>query len=288
MEGLSAGRADVPPRVAARAPNGLLAAMPGYLDGVGLAAKLVSIFPNNSDMPSHQGLIALFSIETGSPLAILDAEVITEARTAMTAAIATDLLARPDATILTIVGGGAQARAHVEAFASLRPWTEVRIVNRTLSGAEDVARRARHAGLTGARAVADGGEAVAEADVVALCTHAEDAVIDPATLRPGCHVSSVGSMAELPISLATADVVVVEWRDSVVVPPPAGAAELQGLSPDQVIELGDLIAGRAIGRRDDTQISVYKSTGHAVQDVATARLVYDEAVRADIGITIEL
>ena len=288
MEGLSAGRADVPPRVAARAPNGLLAAMPGYLDGVGLAAKLVSIFPNNSDMPSHQGLIALFSIETGSPLAILDAEVITEARTAMTAAIATDLLARSDATILTIVGGGAQARAHVEAFASLRPWTEVRIVNRTLSGAEDVARRARDAGLTGATAVAVGGEAMAEADVVALCTHAEDAVIDPATLRPGCHVSSVGSMAELPASLATADVVVVEWRDSVVVPPPAGAAELQGLSPDQVIELGDLIAGRAIGRRDDTQISVYKSTGHAVQDVATARLVYDEAVRADIGITIEL
>ena len=109
MIGLSEGRADVPPRVGAGAANnGLLLAMPGYLEGVGLAAKLVSLFPENTDVPSHQGLIALLDHRTGSPMAVMDAEVITTARTSMVAAIAADRLARSDASVLTIVGGGAQ------------------------------------------------------------------------------------------------------------------------------------------------------------------------------------
>lgn len=291
MDGLSAGRANVPPRVAAVTPAGFLAAMPGYLEGVGMAAKLVSVFPDNQDTPSHQGLVALFRAETGTPVAILDAEIITEARTAMTAAIATDLLARPESEVLTIVGGGAQARAHAEALVPLRPWREVRITNRTPARAQEVAAVASDAAAgTGATVtvVGDRGEAVVGADVVALCTHAEEAVIDPTQIGPGTHVSSVGSSAELPVALAGADVVVVEWRDCVAVAPPAGAAELQGLSPGAVIELGDLIAGRTTGRVGDDQITVYKSTGHAVQDVAAARLVYDAAVAADEGVVVDL
>jgi ornithine cyclodeaminase/alanine dehydrogenase-like protein (mu-crystallin family) len=288
MAALSAGEADVPPRIGARAERGLLGAMPGYLQGVGLAAKLVSIFPGNVGVPSHQGLIALFDHETGRPLAVMDAEVITEARTAMTAAIAADLLARPDAAVLAIVGGGAQARAHVDAFAPIRAWEAVRVSNRTLAGAERVAAAAEAAGMGPATVVDHIAAAVGGADVVALCTHADRALIERSWVAPGTHVSSVGSMSELPVELAGAEVVVVEWRDAVAVPPPAGAAELQGLAPDQVVELGDLIAGRAVGRKRPDQVTVYKSTGHAVQDVAAARLVYDAALAAGTGTKLDL
>lgn len=290
MVGLSAGRADVPPRVAARVPTGLLAVMPGYLQGVGLAAKLVSIFPDNTDAPSHQGVIAFFESATGTPLALMDAEVITELRTAMTAAIATDRLARPDADVLTIIGAGAQGSAHARLFAPLRPWREVRVVNRSQPAAVVVAGAAREAGAASARAVpaADVAEAVATSDVIALCTHAPDAVIAAADVAPGTHVSSVGSAAELPVELATTATVIVEWRDCVAVPPPAGAAELQSLQPADVAELGDLVAGRVPGRQSREEITVYKSTGHAVQDVAAARLVYDAAVDAGVGIDVEL
>lgn len=288
MDALSAGRASVPPRVAAVAPSGWLAAMPGYLDGVGLAAKLVSIFPGNVETPSHQGVIALFDPDSGSLISLMDAEVITEARTAMTAAVAADLLSRSDAAVLTIVGGGAQARAHARAFVPLRSWREVRVFNRTPARAELVAGVARDAGAASVLVSDDIGGAVAGADVIALCTHAESAVIDAALVGPGCHVSSVGSTPELPEVLADADVVVVEWRDSVVVAPPAGAAEIQSLRPDQVVELGDLIAGRAEGRVNSTQITVYKSTGHAVQDIAAACLVYQRAVAAGIGQLVDL
>lgn len=290
MDGLSAGRAHVPPRVAAVTPSGWLGAMPGYLEGVGLAAKLVTIFADNVNTPSHQGVIALFDADTGTLMSLMDAEVITESRTAMTAAIAADLLARGDAEILTIIGGGAQARAHAKTFGPLRRWREVRVANRTLDRAETVAALAREslADEAPVRVMADPDEAVDGADVVALCTHADSGVIDAARLRSGCHVSSVGSTPELPESLASADVVVVEWRDAVAVPAPAGAAELQSLEPDQVVELGDLIAARAVGRTGPDQTTVYKSTGHAVQDVATARLVYDTAVAAEVGDLIEL
>ncbi len=290
MDALSSGRANVPPRVAAETGAGWLGAMPGHLDGVGLAAKLVSVFPGNTTAPSHQGLIALFEIGTGTPLAIMDAEVITEERTAMTAAIAADLLARPDAEVLTIVGAGAQGAAHARAFAGLRPWREVRVVNRSQPAAIVVAGAAREAGVAAARAipVAELDDAIASADVIALCTHAPEAVIDPARVADGSHVSSVGSAAELPVDLVGRARVVVEWRDCVATPPPAGAAELQSLRPDEVIELGDLIAGRSPGRQGPGELTIYKSTGHAVQDVAAARLVYDAAIAAGAGTDVEL
>ncbi|MDH3680999.1 MAG: ornithine cyclodeaminase family protein [Acidimicrobiia bacterium] len=288
MDGLSAGRAQVPPRVAAQTPQGWLGAMPGYIEGVGLAAKLVTVFAGNTDVPSHQGLIALFDEATGTPLSIMDAEVITERRTAGTAAIAADLLARPDAEVLTIVGAGAQAAGHAMAFAPLRPWREVRVVNRSQPAAVVVAGRARAAGLENVEVFADFEPAVTGADLVALCTHADEGVIDAGWVGTGTHVSSVGSAAELPAELARADVVVVEWRDAVTTPPPAGAAELQSLGRDDVIELGDLIAERSAGRTSPQQVTVYKSTGHAVQDVAAARLVHDAAVAADVGTEIEL
>jgi alanine dehydrogenase len=114
----SAGRASVPPRVAASAPDGILGAMPVHLPGVALGAKLVSVFPGNHERgrPSHQALIALFDPGDGTPLAVMDGTRITAARTGAAAAVAAGALARPDAAVLAILGGGVQGRSHLEAF----------------------------------------------------------------------------------------------------------------------------------------------------------------------------
>ena len=283
----SEGRANVPPRIAAVAPAGLLATMPGHLDDVGLAAKIVTVFPGSK--PSHQGLVMLADPSTGRPLAIMDAEVITERRTAMTAAIAADLLARIDATVLTIVGAGAQGHTHVQTFGPLRPWREIRIVSRTRSAARSCAAEARSVFGPGIAieefdAVED---AVRGADVVALCTHADDPVIDPSWVGEGTHVSSVGSMAEVPLGLVGPGLV-VDQVGAVTAPPPAGAAELQGMGSADVIELGSLIADPSLGRGGDQQITVYKSTGHAVQDIAAARVVFDQAIAGGVGALVDL
>ncbi len=283
----SQGRANVPPRIAATAPAGLLATMPGYLDGVGLAAKIVTVFPGST--PSHQGLVMLADSSTGRPLAIMDAEVLTERRTAMTAAIAADRLARTDASVLTIVGAGAQGHAHVKAFGPLRRWREIRIVSRTRNRSTVLAAEARF--TFGPEVTIDEfdgfEEAVQGADVVALCTHADDPVIHPSWVGEGTHVSSVGSMAELPLGLVGPGIV-VDQVGAVTAPPPAGAAELQGMDPADVVELGVLLADPSLGRRSDQQITVYKSTGHAVQDIAAARVIFDAAIEAAIGALLAL
>ncbi len=287
----SEGKANVPPRIAAVAPNGMLAAMPGYLEGVGLATKLVSIFPGNVGLPSHLGVVVHFDPDTGMPLAIMDAEVMTEDRTAGTAAIAADLLARPDSQVLTIVGAGAQGKAHIAAFGPIRPWREIRIVSRSQPKAVVLAAQARSefgADVVIADDFEDFESAIRGADVVALCTHANEGVIEPQWISPGTHVSSVGSQAELPVGLVGVGPLVVDHIGAVTTAPPAGAAEIQHVDPSTVVEIGALIAGTATGRTSPDQITVYKSTGHAVQDVAAARVVYDAAVAADIGTPIEI
>ena len=287
----SEGKANVPPRIAAVAPNGMLAAMPGYLEDVGLATKLVSVFPGNVDLPSHMGVVVHFDVDTGVPLAIMDAEVMTEDRTAGTAAIAADLLARNDAEVLTIVGAGAQGSAHVAAFGPLRPWTEIRVVSRSQPKAVALAAQARMRFDADVRVVTDFDgfeDAVRGADVVALCTHASEAVIDESWVDPGTHVSSVGSRAELPSGLLGVGPVVVDHLGAVTTAPPAGAEELQEVDPDSVVEVGSLVTDPGRGRTSADQTTVYKSTGHAVQDIAAARVVYDLAVEANVGTIVEI
>ncbi len=283
----SLGQANVPPRIAAVGPQGLLATMPGYLDGVGMAAKLVSVFAGHD--PSHQGVIVVVDPATGALRSIMDAEVITERRTAMTAAIAADVLARRDANVLTVVGGGAQGHAHVAAFGGIRPWAEIRIVSRTRNTATVLAAEARFAfgPEVSINEFDHFDQAVDEADVVALCTHAEDPVIQAGWVGTGTHVSSVGSLAELPAGLLDHHLT-VDQIGAVTDAPPAGAIELQGLDPASVIELGSLLVDRSLGRTGAEQVTVYKSTGHAVQDIAAAHVVLDAAIAAGVGTAIEL
>jgi alanine dehydrogenase len=279
----SDGTTSVPPRMAAFTPDGLLAAMPGFVPGVAFGLKAVTVFAGNhgSSMPSHQGLITLFDPADGSPIAVMDASLITEVRTALSAAIAVDLGARADATSVAIVGAGALGHEHLRVLQGIRPWTDVRVASRNHASAEDLAAQ-----YPGSRAVGFE-EAVRGAGVVCLCTDAEGAVIEHEWLAPGVHVSSVGRGAEIPaatMSAAMADgVVIVEWRGAALNAPPAGAHELQGHDPGVMVEIGEVLAGRASGRRTNESITVYKSTGHAMEDMAAACLVLEVATARGLG-----
>ena len=266
---LSAGRASVPPRVAAFAPAGLLGAMPGYVDGV-LAAKLVALFPNHE--PSHQALIAVFDPETGTPLAVMDGTHITAVRTGASSAVATRALARPDARVLTIIGAGVQGRSHLEAVELVRPFQEVRVSSRTFGHAQALADE------VGVTAVASFEEAVRGADVVCCCTHTDAPILRRDWLDPGTHVCSVGvgDGPELDAETVRAGLLVVE-SPAAFEPFPAGTHELSGLDPSLGVELGQILSGDHPGRTNDQQLTVYKSMGHAVEDAAAAALVLERA-----------
>jgi len=269
---LSAGRASVPPRVAAFAPAGLLAAMPGYVNGV-LAAKLVALFPGHE--PSHQALIAVFDSETGTPLAVMDGTHITAVRTGASSAVATRALAREDARVLAVIGAGVQGRSHLDAVTRVRRFEEVRVATRTFEQAAALAEE------LDAIAMESFEEAVRGADVVCCCTHSSEPVLRHEWLSPGAHVTSVGASLdgpELDPETVGAGLLCVESRVAFQ-PPPAGSFELQGLDPAAAVELGEVLAGTRPGRTSDDQLTVYKSMGHAVEDAAAAALVLERATR---------
>jgi alanine dehydrogenase len=266
---LSRGDVSMPARIASFAPHGLLGAMPAYLPSAGIGAKLVSVYPGNEPpLPSHQAAIVLFDAETGLATAFMDGTYITAMRTAGAAALAAKLLARADAKVLAILGTGVQSRAAQEMFPRARDFAEVRVAGR-----------------------GEFEEAVRGADVVHATTHAAQPVVFADWLSEGAHVSSVGyntEGSELDGAIVDlAAVICVESRDSSFAPPPGGATELVGVDPAAVVELGELVAGKS-GRGEHAEITLYKSVGVAVQDLAAAALVLQEARTRNIGLEIEL
>jgi alanine dehydrogenase len=299
---LSAGVVSVPTRIAALVPerDALLAAMPAYLPSAGaLTTKLVSLFPRNVGRPTHQAVIVAFDPDTGAPSALLDGEAITAARTAACSALATDLLARKDATVLAILGTGVQARAHLRAVSRVRAFREVRI------GARDP-RKAIASGIErdvdigGARmtAAVTFADAVRGADVICACTHSPDPVVRREWLKDGAHVNSVGyntAGREVDEDTVADALVVVESRGAALAAPPSGANDITWPIRDGRVtkehvhaELGEIVRGTRTGRRDATQITLYKSVGVAVEDAAAAALVMRLARERGIGRTIEL
>ena len=283
----SNGSAAAPPRTAVRVEGGMLGVMPGYVPGAALESKLVSVFPANDEhgLPSHQGLIALFDEKTGTPLAVMDGTYITAIRTGGTAAVAARALARDDASVLAILGAGVQGRSHLETFPRVRDFKEIRIASRNPERAADLA--AHH---PRARAASSFEDAVRGAEVVACCTDAREPILLREWLKPGVHISAVGGTfgPELDAETVRACRVFVEWRGAVTNAPPAGAHELQGLDPAEVTEVGEVIAGARPGRRSQDELTLYKSTGIAVEDAATAGLVYRQALRKDLGTRLAL
>jgi len=301
MADLSAGRVSMPTRIAVIVPerDGKLAAMPAYLPASrALATKLVSLFPRNTDRPTHQAVIVVFDPDNGTPLALMDGEAITAARTAAGSALATDLLARRDARVLALLGTGVQARAHLHAITRVREFREVRVAGHRLSKARELAMEAGAWLGDMVRAVDTYADAIRGADVVSAATHSPEPVVRREWLSVGTHINSVGyNTAGREIDAATFRdaLLVVESRDAALAPPPAGSNDIamaiaEGAMTREHVhaELGELVSGARPGRADPAQITLYKSVGVAVQDAAAAAMVLDAARKSGVGRTIEL
>jgi alanine dehydrogenase len=279
---LSAGQVVAPGRTSVALPDGMLATMPGWLPGGPVGVKLVAAFHGNPErnLPGHQALICLFDEATGTPLVVMDGTHITAMRTAGGAALSARLLARLDTCTLAIIGGGVQGMAHAVLMPLVRDVIETRVWSRSPASAERVA-----AAVTASRVVATPEEAVRGADIVCLCTTAQEPAVRADWIAPGAHVTSVGYHppgGELDPALLDRGRLFVESRVAFQ-PPPVGCAELQGLDPETGTELGEVILGSLPGRESPEEITIYKSMGHAMEDVVTAALVYQAALAEGVG-----
>lgn len=267
----SAGRVQQPVRrlLKVEPHDGYFAVMPAAgADTVG--AKLVTFYPSNAarGLPTHLAVILLFAPETGEALALLDGRLITEMRTAAVSAVATKVLAAPDARVLAILGSGVQARAHVEALRHVRDFPEIRVWGRTRAHAE------RFANEVGAKLMS-AADAVRGADVIVTATAATEPVLEGAWLKPGAHVNAIGWGGHTSRELddaAMANVVVVESREAAH--DQCGDVILSGA--EIYAELGEILAGDKPARAEET--TIFDSVGIAAEDMAAARLVYDAAL----------
>ena len=277
FQALSMGAVDAPPRQAVSGDGGQVLLMGGRVADGPVAAKLVGVFGGNAarGLDTHLALVCLLDATTGRPLALMDGEAITALRTAAGSALSTRALAREDAGVLAVVGSGVQARAHLRMLPLVRPFADVRLVARDASAASRLG-------------VSPG--SVTGADVVCLCTSSPTPVLHFDEVAPGTHVTSVGFAppgGELDPELATRGSLFVETQQAFS-PPPAGCAELAGLDPTSGTELGAVLSGRAPGRGNPDEITVYKAMGHIAEDAAAATLVYETALERGLGRQIDL
>ncbi len=257
-----------------------------------LGAKLVTVFASNAGagLPTHLATILLFDSMTGELIAIMDGRYITEARTAAVSAVATELLAREDAAVLAVIGSGVQARSHVDAIGRIR---DVRSI-RTWSPNSD--RLAAFVRETQPRTEADvircssARDAVNGADIVVLATSAREPVVNSDWIADGAHVCAVGAcrpdQREMDTALVARGRVFVDSREGalaesgdVLIPIREGAFDRTHI----VGELGELLSGVVRGRLTPTDVTIFKSLGMAVEDVAAAQLAYDKAAERGLG-----
>ncbi len=265
---LSAGQAVQPVRVVLPVADhsGFFGVMPAYNRALG--AKLITFYPENKDVHTHNGVIVLFRPETGEPMAIMDGRLITEMRTAAVSAAATDLLARPDASVLAMIGSGVQARSHLEAIGLVRALSEVRVWSPRNAG--------KFAETHGAILTDSVEEAVRGADIVVVATSAKTPVVEGRWLSPGTHVNAIGAnrptWRELDDELLAKARIFVESRASATVE--SGDVIAAG---HIFAEIGEVVAGHQ-GRVSDDEITLFKSLGAAVEDIAAADIVYQRSI----------
>jgi ornithine cyclodeaminase len=301
---LARGEAEMPLRSVLRGAGsaGFLGLMPAYRGGerpvYGL--KAVCIFPANPKLglDAHQGTVTLFDGETGRPTAVLGASALTSIRTAAVTALATRLLARADAAELAIIGSGVQARAHLRALMLVRPFTAVRIYSPNAEHARSfvAAGEQEHGGAVSFAAAQSARDAVSGADVVVTATNSATPVIERDWLAPGAHVNAIGaslpSSRELDVATIAAAELFADSRESAA--NEAGEFRLalsEGAiaGPDHIrAELGEVVIGARPGRSGPGALTVFRSLGLAVEDLAAAELAVASARRAGAGTEVEL
>ncbi len=299
MEGvlaaLARGEVSMPLRSIVSVPDeavlgfGLMPAHRGGAEPV-ISLKEVVVVPGNParGLDPHQGAVLLHDGTTGQLVAVLNASPITEIRTAAVSAVATKLLARPGSRQVAILGSGVQGRSHAVAMREALPEAELRVWSRDPAHAEALALEAH--GL----ACATVAEALAGADVVCTCTASPEPIVALGDLAPGAHLNAVGSSGpwarELEADVVAAASLFVDRRESTVNESGdyLGAVAERGIGPDHILaELGELLVGAHPGRRSDDEVTVFKSLGLAVEDLAAAALCVGIAREQGIGAEVE-
>jgi ornithine cyclodeaminase len=289
LAALARGEGVQPLRSVVRPPDlpGFMAVMPGYAPGA-LGAKVLGLFAGNPALgkDTHQGVVVLLSPETGELVAVLDASAITAVRTAAVSAVATDVLARPEATRLAVIGAGVQARAHVAAIAAVRPLTDAIVVARDPHRTRACAAETSAATGLAVRAGEHPESAVRAADIIVTVTTSSEPVVHGDWLADGVHINAVGAFGtgarELDTLTMTRGRLYVDRRQSALAE--SGDLLLAGLGAQHIVgELGEVLIGAAPGRGGDGSITIFKSLGLAIEDVAAAAYVVGRARAAGVG-----
>jgi len=294
LTALARGEVTNPLRSIVRAEGaaGFMGLMPAYRGGdkPAYALKEICLFPGNParGLDTHLGGVLLHSGETGELLAIMNASAITAIRTAAVSALATRLLAREDARVHAVIGAGVQARSHLAAIAAVRDVAEVRICSRTRSKAETLAGG-------NVRVVDSIEEAVRGADIISTTTSSREPVLHRSWIAPGAHINAVGSSIaaarELDSDTVAAASLFVDRRESTLNESGDYLSALREgaiAGPEHIrAELGEILLGRAEGRRSRDEITLFKSLGIAIEDLAAAQFLYDKARRLGRGSTVD-
>jgi alanine dehydrogenase len=297
--GLARGEATLPQRqiVWLGDRSGALGLMPAHLTSLGaIGLKAVTFFPRNegTELDSHQGAVLLFEAGRGRLLAVMDATSITSVRTAAVSGLATRLLAREDAGDLALVGSGVEARTHLEAMLLVRKIRRVRVASKTPERARAFADRESRRHDIAITPCATVEEAVTGADVVCTVTSSRDPVVRGEWLSPGAHVNAVGSSVSTARELDTAAVVrsrlfvdrmeaALSEAGDFLIPRKEGAvADTHILG-----ELGQVVTGEIPGRTSPADITLFKSVGLAIEDIAAAQHIYSKARGSGIGKFVE-
>jgi ornithine cyclodeaminase len=300
---LSAGRADVPLRIALSQPkrDGVTLVMPGYLsDSESLAVKVVSVHDRNAErnLPRINAVVIVIDSPTGQAVAAMEGGYLTALRTGAGSGAATDLLARKDARVAAIIGAGVQARAQAMAVAAVRPIERIWIYSKRREQVDEMIVDMRpQLGPSIEMLAADSpSQAVREALVVCAATTSSTPVFDGDDLRPGAHVNGVGSftpeMQEIDCAtLRRASRIVVDSREAAMAE--AGdlivAIQRGEIRPSDIYaEIGEIAAGLKPARQDNDEITYFKSVGNAAQDVAIAQAIYQRALQEGLGVEIDL
>lgn len=292
---LSSGRARVPLRLTMEAKNGVEMLMPAYLmDSGSLGVKILSIYHGNHQhgLPALIALVLVLDVETGVPVAMMDGTLITALRTGAGSGLATELLARKDASVVAVFGAGAQARTQLEAVRAVRPIQEVRIISRTRESAQRFAAEIQDVVV---QVMDDRAEAVRGADIIVAASTSSTPVFDGNNVDPGTHINGIGAytpeMQEIDAALVQRAKIVVGSREAalkeagdLVIPIQQGLISASNI----YAELGEIVNGDKVGRTSDNEITFYKSVGNAAQDVATAELVVRAAEMQGLGRVIEI
>ena len=297
---LAAGAVEMPQRLATTvAPyNGIHLSMPAFVAGDPgtLTIKVVTVYNDNRtvyDLPTIHAVLLLHDARTGKPLALMDAEHLTAMRTGAVCGVATRLMARPEASVVTLFGAGIQAGPQLLAMAAVRPIRQVYVV--ALGDSAAFAAQMRAALGIPVEIAGDVQAAVEQADIICTATNSAAPLFDGRWLRPGTHINAIGAYTRTTRELDTETVrrsrVIVDRRQAaqaeagdIVIPTQEGA-----IGPDHVAgELAEVVTGALAGRRSADEITLFKSVGLALQDAMSAALVYARAVEAAIGHSVDL